>query len=70
MNVPRPLREQAKQYEAKGFHIVSVEPSRGSHYKVKFAEFTEPQFLSINVSDPRAIRNNISRFRALAEGKK
>lgn len=70
MKYPRALREQLKNYEAHGFHAVSVEPRAGSHFKVVFAEFAEPQFLTKNVGCPRAVRNNLSRFRALAEGQK
>jgi len=65
MIIPRDLRKQAKEYEAHGFHIVEVVPRAGSHFKVTFAEFTEPQFLTRNVGDPRAIKNNITRFRGL-----
>jgi hypothetical protein len=66
MNIPRVLREQLKLYERHGFHAVSVEPRAGSHFKVLFAEFNEPQFLTKNTGDPRGLRNNIARFRALA----
>lgn len=70
MNYPRGLREQFKRYEAEGFHVKSVEPRAGSHFKVEFEEFSEPQFLTINMGDFRAVRNNLSRFRLLAQGKK
>ena len=65
MTIPRVLREQAKEYAAHGFHIVEAVPRAGSHFKVTFAEFSEPQFLTKNIGDPRAIRNNIARFRVL-----
>lgn len=65
--VPRVLREQARLYASHGFHIESVEHRTGSHFKVIFREFTEPQFLSCNPSDSHAWKNNIARFRRLAE---
>lgn len=65
MIIPQCLREQAKLYAAHGFHIIEVTPRAGSHFKVIFAEFSEPQFLSKNVGDPRAFKNNIARFRGL-----
>lgn len=70
MDYPRRLRAQLKEYEAHGFHAVWVEPRAGSHYKAVFAEFPEPQFLTANIGCPRSIRNNLARFRALAEGRK
>ena len=66
MQIPRPFRKQFEVYEKAGFHVKDLEPSRGSHAKVWFEEFTEPQMLSKNVGDPRALKNNIARFRALA----
>lgn len=70
MEYPRMLRAQLKEYEANGFHAVLVEPRAGSHFKVVFAEFPEPQFLTKNIKCPRSLRNNIARFKKLAEGKK
>lgn len=70
MEYPRALRAQLKEYEAHGFHAVSVEPRAGSHFKVVFAEFTQPQFLTANIGCPRSIRNNVARFKKLAKGKK
>lgn len=67
MNIPRVLREQIKAYEREGFHAVAVEPRAGSHFKVVFAEFIEPQILTKNASDPRALKNNIARFRKLSK---
>lgn len=66
MTPPRVLRDQLAFYERHGFHAVDFESAKGSHFKVKFAEFGEPQFLSKNVGCPRALRNNVSRFRQLA----
>ena len=67
MKLPRVLREQAKFYESKGFHIIDVEPRSGSHFLVKFAEFPDPQIVSKNGSDPRALLNNVSQYRRLKE---
>lgn len=70
MSVPAALRKQFAEYERAGFHVVSAEPRAGSHWKVIFQEFTEPQFLTINSSDTHALRNNIARFRRLVRGTK
>lgn len=67
MNIPRVLREQAKFYEKKGFHITSVEPREGAHFLVTFAEFSQPQILTKNCDDPRAMLNNVSAYRRLKE---
>ena len=67
MKLPRVLREQAKFYESKGFHIIDVEPRNGAHFLVKFAEFPEPQIVSKNGSDSRAIHNNLAAYRRLKE---
>ena len=66
MNIPRVLREQLKVYEREGFHPLTVEQRAGSHFKVVFAEFSEPQILTKNAGEPRALKNNIARFRKLA----
>lgn len=63
MNVPRVLREQVKEYERAGFHVINVEPRIGSHFKVWFAEFSEPQIVTKNGSDPRALKNNIAHYK-------
>ena len=70
MVIPKALRKQANLYAAYGFHIVDAETRHGSHFKVKFAEFTEPQFISCSDTDPRGWKNNISRFRRLSQGVK
>jgi len=67
MTIPRVLRDQAKFYASKGFHIVDAEPRAGSHFLVKFAEFPEPQIVTKNVNDPRAMHNNVSVYRRLKE---
>lgn len=67
MNIPRVLREQAKFYESKGFHIIDVEPRSGAHFLVKFAEFPEPQIITKNGSDSRAMHNNVAQYRRLRE---
>lgn len=66
MNTPRAYRQQFVEYEKAGFHPVALEPGKGSHVKVRFAEFPEVQMLSKNLGDYRALKNNIARFRALA----
>ena len=66
MDAPKSLRQQFKHYEAHGFHPVDAEPRCGSHWKVRFAEFPEAQFLTVNANDPRALKNNVCRFRRLA----
>ncbi len=66
MNVPRVFRQQFIEYEKAGFHPIALEFAKGSHAKVTFAEFPDPQFLTKNITDFRAIKNNISRFRGLA----
>jgi hypothetical protein len=67
MNIPRVLREQVKEYERVGFHVIDVEPRNGSHFKVWFAEFPEqPQIVTKNLIDRHAVHNNIARYRRLA----
>ena len=67
MNVPRVLREQVKEYEKAGFHVVAVEPRNGAHFKVWFAEFPDkPQIITKNALDWRALRNNISHYKRVA----
>lgn len=67
MSIPRVLRDQAKFYESKGFHMIEAEARTGSHFLVKFAEFPEPQIVTKNVKDPRALHNNVSAYRRLKE---
>ena len=67
MKIPRVLREQAKFFESKGFHIIDVEPRSGAHFLVKFAEFPEPQIVTKNGSDSRAMHNNVAQYRRLKE---
>ena len=67
MSVPRVLREQAKFYARKGFHIIQLERRAGSHWMVNFAEFPEPQILTANIGDPRAMLNNVAMYRRLKE---
>jgi hypothetical protein len=67
MTIPRVLRDQAKFYASKGFHIIEAEPRAGSHFLVKFAEFPEPQILTKNAGDHRAMHNNVSAYRRLKE---
>ena len=65
MKVPQVLRKQVLEYEKAGFHVTSVEARSGSHFKITFAELAEPQFITKNGSDWRAIKNNISAYRRL-----
>lgn len=67
MAIHRALREQAKFYASKGFHIISATPRAGSHWLAVFAEFPEPQIVTANMSDPRAWRNNVAHYRRLKE---
>jgi len=67
MKVSQRLRKQIKEYEREGFHLVSLENRTGSHKLVTFAEFPEPQIITASQSDWRALKNNIARFRRLAE---
>lgn len=67
MKVPRELRKQVDAYVRAGFNPVDITHREGSHYRVVFAEFPEnPQFITKNAGDPRALKNNIARFRRLA----
>lgn len=63
MKVPQVLRKQILEYEKAGFHVIDLEARSGSHFKIVFAEFPEPQFITKNGSDWRAIKNNISSYR-------
>lgn len=67
MPIPKVLREQAKFYASKGFHIIDAEHRAGAHFLVKFAEFPERQILTKNAGDPRALLNNVSAYRRLKE---
>ena len=67
MAIPRVLRDQAKFYASKGFHIIDAEPRVGAHFLVKFAEFSERRILTKNAGDPRAMLNNVSVYRRLKE---
>lgn len=63
MQIPRPLREQVKEYEKAGFHIIEYKPCSGAHYKVRFKEFSEPQVITKNLTDWRSIKNNIAHYK-------
>lgn len=62
------FRKQLQFYEKEGFTVKHLENARGTHYKVWFNEFSEPQHLSTHVDEPRALKNNIARFKRLARG--
>ena len=66
------FRKQLLDYERAGFHVVELNMGRGkgSHAKVIFAEFSTPQFLTTHINDPRAMKNNIARFKRLAAEEK
>jgi hypothetical protein len=67
MDIPRVLRKQLAYYAQEGFDAVDIKHAAGSHVKVVFAQFTEPQILTRNMKEPRALKNNIARFRRLAK---
>lgn len=67
MSIPRVLRKQAQVYATHGFTMTGATPRNGSHFLCSFAEFSQPQILTKNADDPRALKNNIARFRALAK---
>jgi hypothetical protein len=69
MVIPPALRKQVNLYAAYGFTLVEAEPRAGSHFKVRFAEFDEPQFISASATDPRGWKNNIARYRRLRKEK-
>ena len=65
VNVPKHLRKQVIEYEKAGFHPIDVEARSGSHFKITFAEFPDPQIITKNGSDWRAIKNNLAVYRRL-----
>lgn len=65
MEIPRTLREQIKFYERHGFHVIDIENRAGAHFKLTFAEFPQPQFVTKNVNEARGWKNNISRYKNL-----
>ena len=67
---PSSLRKQFQLYEREGFTVKSFRPS-SRHWKVVFHQFSQAQYLTINGTDVRGIKNNIARFKRLAkeEGK-
>ncbi len=67
MEIPRALRKQVAYYAREGFDVVEVEFRSGSHVKLTFAQFSEPQFMSRNPTDSRGWKNNVARFRRLAK---
>ena len=67
MDIPRVLRKQLAYYAQEGFDAVEIKHAAGSHVKVIFAQFTEPQILTKNIKEPRALKNNLARFRRLAK---
>lgn len=67
MNVPKVLYKQIKAYEAHGFHLEHLENRAGSHWFVRFKEFPQAQIITANAKDPRALKNNIARYRRLAK---
>ena len=68
MAIPRCLREQAKFYESKGFHMIEAQPRAGAHWMARFAEFPDPVIVSINAMiDRRAVHNNVAHYRRLKD---
>jgi hypothetical protein len=69
MIVPKALRKQVKEYKAAGFHPIRIETSTSSHFKIWFAEFESMQIITANANEPRAIKNNLARYRRLQQEK-
>ncbi len=65
-NIPPPMRKQLQRYEEEGFTATRVETTgKGGHFRVRFREFPDVQFLTVHTGDPRAVQNNLSRFKRL-----
>lgn len=69
MNIPRILREQVKEYERAGFHVVKWEHRKGGHWKLWFAEFEQPQIVTQNMNSWRCMKNTIAAYRRLLKEK-
>lgn len=67
MKPPRALRKQLSEYAKQGFHAIQCEPRSGAHFKVWFAEFSEPQILTKNVVESHSMQNNIAKFKRLVK---
>ena len=65
MKIPQAIRKQVIEYEKAGFHPVSIEARNGAHFKITFAEFPDPQFITKNADEWRSLKNNIARYRQL-----
>lgn len=63
LKIPKPLRMQVREYERAGFHVIECAPCSGAHFKLRFAEFSEPQIVTKNLTDPRSIKNNLASYR-------
>lgn len=63
MDIPRVLREQIKEYERAGFHVVKWEHRKGAHWKLWFAELGKPQIVTQNMHSWRCIKNTIASYR-------
>ena len=66
--ITKQFRKQLEVYAKEGFTVKHLETAKGAHYKVWFNEFSEPQHLSTHIGEPRALKNNIARFKRLARG--
>lgn len=66
MKFPKKYKEQLSFYESLGFHVKKIVPAKGCHMKVVFEEFDAPQSLTYHLGDPRAMRNNVAKFKRLA----
>lgn len=70
MIVPKVLRKQIKAYKAAGFTPIRIQSGNSSHFKIWFAEFDEMQVITANADEPRAMQNNLARYRRLAQEQK
>lgn len=66
MDIPRNLREQLRYYEKQGFRALSVEPRKGSHFKIQFENISQPYFMSFHSGAARERMNTLCRLRRLA----
>lgn len=62
------FKRQLEFYAQHGFTVRSVDNARGTHYRVVFNEFSQPQHLSTNTGEVHSLRNNVARFKRLQRG--
>jgi hypothetical protein len=70
MKLPQRLRKQIEEYRKAGFTVYDIHPRAGSHWMVRFNEFSQPQVLTSNIKEPRSLKNNIATYRRLAAEEK